>query len=105
MRDLARYVDRMAECDVRPAKVKVVVNQHGPHRTVTAENIEKAIRHPVSITLPNSSAELMRAVDTGEPIAPEKKSAFGSQIRNWASTLVPAEAGRIETKRRFAFWN
>lgn len=105
LRDLARYVDRLAECDVPPAKIKVVVNQHGSHRTVTIETIEKAIRHPVSITLPSSPAELIRAVDTGEPISPEKKSEFASQIRNWASTLVPAEAARIETKHRFAFWS
>jgi len=105
LRDLARYVDRLVACELPPAKLKVVINQIGSQRTVTIENIEKAVRHPVSITLPNSSAELMRAVDTGEPISPEKKSAFGSQIRNWASTLVPAEAARIETKRRFAFWN
>ncbi len=105
LRDLARYVDRLMACDMSPAKLKVVINQLSSHRMVTIENIEKAIRHPVSITLPSSSAELIRAVDTGEPISPEKKSEFASQIRNWASTLVPAEAARIETKRRFAFWN
>ena len=76
-----------------------------PHRTVTLEQIEKAIRHPVSITLPTSSAELMRAVETGEPISPDKRSEFASQIKNWAATLAPAEAAQTETKRRFAFWN
>ncbi len=32
--------------------------------------------------------ELIRAVDTGEPISPEKRSEFASQIKNWASTLA-----------------
>ena len=47
LRDLARYVDRLLECCVPPEKLKVVINQHGSHRTVTVEQIEKAIRHPV----------------------------------------------------------
>jgi pilus assembly protein CpaE len=105
LRDLARYVDRLVECCVPPEKLKVVINQHGSHRTVTVEQIEKAIRHPVSITLPINSAELTRAVETGEPISPEKRSEFASQIKNWASTLVPAKTAPTETKRRFGFWN
>jgi pilus assembly protein CpaE len=105
LRDLARYVDRLVEWYVRPEKVKVVLNQHGSHRAVTVDQIEKAIRHPVSITLPASSTELIRAVETGEPISPEKKSEFANQIRNWAATLLPAEAAQTEAKHRFAFWN
>jgi pilus assembly protein CpaE len=105
LRDLARYVDRLVEWYVRPEKVKVVLNQHGSHRAVTVDQIEKAIRHPVSITLPASSTELIRAVETGEPISPEKKSEFANQIRNWAATLLPAETAQTETKHRFAFWN
>ncbi len=105
LRDLVRYVDRLAECNLPRAKLKVVINQNGSHRTLTVESIQQAIRHPVAITLPASSAELIRAVDTGEPIAPERKSEFASQIRNWACSVAPAETRGIEAKRRFAFWN
>jgi pilus assembly protein CpaE len=105
LRDLARYVDRLLECYVPPEKLKVVLNQHDSRRTVTVDQIEKAIRHPVSITLPTSSAELIQAVETGEPISPEKRSEFASQIKNWASSLVPGKVAQTETKRRFAFWN
>ena len=105
LRDLARYVDRLLERYVQTEKLKVVINQHNSHGTVTISQIEKAIRHPVSIILPTSSTELTRAVETGEPISPEKRSEFASQIKNWASTLKPEEAARTETKRRFAFWN
>ena len=105
MRDLARYVDRLLEWYVQPEKLKVVINRHDSDCSVTQAQIEKAIGHPVSITLPNSSGDLTRAVELGEPISPEKRSEFASQIRDWASTLVPAEAALTETKRRFAFWN
>jgi pilus assembly protein CpaE len=105
LRDLARYVDRLLEGYAPPEKLKVVINQHGSHRAVTVDQIEKAIRHPVSITLPTSSTELIRAVDTGEPVSPEKRSEFASQIKNWASMLAPAKEGLTDTKRRFAFWS
>ncbi len=104
LRDLARYVDRLLEGLVPPEKLKVVINQHGSNRTVTVEQIEKAIRHPVAIALPTSSAELIRAVETGEPVSPDKRSEFASHIKNWAATLVPAKDAPAENKRRFAFW-
>lgn len=105
LRDLARYVDRLLEGYVPPEKLKVVINRNDSRRTVTVNQIEKAIRHPVSITLPTSSAELIRAVETGEPISPEKRSEFASQIKNWAASHVPGKVAQTETKRRFAFWN
>ena len=73
----------------QPEKLKVVINQHDSDCTVTLEQIEKAIRHPVSLALPTSSGDLRRAVETGEPISPDKRSEFASQIKNWASTLAP----------------
>ena len=57
---------------------------------MTIAQIEKAIDHPVAITLPTDTASLIRAVDTGEPISPEQKSEFGNQIKNWAAELAPA---------------
>ncbi len=105
LRDLARYVDRLLEWYVQPEKLKVVINHYDSDCTVTLGQIEKAIRHPVSIALPSSSGDLTRAVELGEPISPEKKSEFASQIKHWASSLVPAEAAPTETKHRFAFWN
>jgi pilus assembly protein CpaE len=105
LRDLARYVDRLLEWYVKPDKLKVVINQLDSDCTVTRDQIEKAIGHPVSITLPTCAGDLKRAVEIGEPISPEKRSEFINQIKNWASTLVPAEAAQTDTKRRFAFWN
>ncbi len=60
LRDLARYVDRLLEWYVQPEKLKVVINRHDSDCSVTQDQIEKAIGHPVSITLPNSSGDLTR---------------------------------------------
>jgi len=104
LRDLARYLDRLRELQLPPARVKVAINQYGPGRSVTIAQIEKAIDHPVALTLATDAAGLARALDTGQPIPPEQKSEFGNQIKKWAAELAPAMAPPAETKHRFAFW-
>jgi len=104
LRDLARYLDRLRELQVTPAKVKVIINQYGSGRPVTIDQIEKAIDHAVALTFPADAASLARALDTGEPISPGQKSVFGNQIRKWAEEIAPSIIPRVETKHRFAFW-
>ena len=104
LRDLARYVDRFRELQLVPEKLKVVINQYGLGRPVSIAQIEKAIDHPVTLTLPSDAASLTRALDAGQPITPEQKSEFGTRIKKWAAELAPAIAPPVETKRKFAFW-
>ena len=104
LRDLARYLDRLRELQLAPAKVKVIINQCGSGRTVTLDQIEKAIDHPVALTFPADPASLARALDTGQPISPGQKSVFGNQIKKWAEEIAPAIIQPVETKHRFAFW-
>jgi pilus assembly protein CpaE len=105
LRDLSRYMDRLLEFHLPPEKLKVVINRYSSDRSVTVEQIQKAIHQPIAVTIPSSGAELIRAVDTGAPVAPDRKSEFANQIRKWAETFVPSEAARPEMKRKFAFWN
>lgn len=105
LRDLSRYLARMAELEVPSEKLKVIINRQDPHRTVTVDQIEQAIGRPVNLILPSGTTDLIRAVDTGEPIPPEKKSEFAGQITRWACALAPAAAPAPAPKRRFAFWS
>ena len=105
LRDLSRYLARIAQLGVPSEKLKVIINRQDSHRAVTVDQIEQAIGRPVNITLPSSAADLIHAVDTGEPISPEKKSEFAAQIRKWAGALAPPAAAATEPKRRFAFWS
>ena len=104
LRDLARYLDRLRELQLAPAKLKVIINQYGSGRSVTIAQIEKAIDHPVALTLASDVAGLTRALDSGQPISPEQRSEFGNQIRKWAAELAPVRSAPIEAKHRFAFW-
>ena len=105
LRDLSRYVDRLAQCYVSPSKIRVVVNRFSSDAAVTLEQIEKAVRQPVSITLPSSPADLMRAMNTGTPLPPERRSEFVMQMKKWAASLVPITQEAVEEpRRRFALW-
>jgi len=106
LRDLSRYIDRLLQSNVPPAKIKVVINRFSAEGALSLEQIEKAIRQPIAITIPNSSTDLIRAMNTGNPILPERKSEFAIQMSKWAASLVPAPNPSVaEPKRRFSFWN
>jgi len=111
IRDLARYVDHLTQLDGATAKMQVVVNRVASRYAVNTEHIEKAIRVPVAIQLPNSYAELVRSANLGEPISLNGKSDFHTQFMNWANTVVGsnAKAAEPETKPKpksklFAMW-
>jgi len=107
LRDLSRYIDRLLQSNVPPAKIKVVINRYSSDGALTLEQIEKAIRQPITITIPNASSDLIRAMNTGSPVLPDRKSEFAMQMKKWAASLVRDEAvpEPAEHKRRFAFWS
>ena len=110
VRDLSRCVDRLIQCNISPGKLKVAVNRYSSQGAVTLQQVEKAIRQPISMTIPNCSNELIRAMNTGRPLDPEGKSEFVSQLRKWAASLVPVtsvpeEKPAVRSAWRIPFWN
>ncbi len=105
LRDLSRYVDNLLQYDFSPGKVNVVINRFRSQGEVTLDGIAKAVRLPVALTVPNSSTELITAMNTGKPVTPESRSDFAKQMRKWATTLAgPMVQEGKTTKRAFAFW-
>ena len=107
IRDLSRYVDKLMQAEGSTGKMQVVINRVSSRYAVNVEHIEKAIRLPVAIRLPNSYAELVRSVNLGEPISLKTKSEFTTQFMQWANTLVGSatEVPKAKTKMSiFAMW-
>ena len=105
LRDLSCYVDKLLQYNFPPGKVNVVINRFRSKGEVTLEEIAKAVRLPVALTVPNSSAELITAMNTGKRITPGSRSDFAKQLRKWAVGLGGSAAGDgTATKRAFAFW-
>jgi pilus assembly protein CpaE len=107
IRDLSRYVDSLSQGDHDIEKVKVVINRFSSQHALTVEQIEKAIRLPIAIKLPNGYAEVTRSAILGEPINPKQKTDFSVPIVKWANTLVgsvmPTEEAAPK-KSLFSLW-
>ena len=88
IRDLSRYVDSLMQTEETMAKMQVVINHFSSRYAVELEHIEKAIRLPVAIKLPNSYLELVRSVNLGEPVAPNRRSEFSAVFLDWAERLA-----------------
>jgi pilus assembly protein CpaE len=107
LRDLSRHVENFG-LDARTApKLRIAINRSSSNDAVSAEQVEAAVRFPVSVTFPNSYAELLRAINAGEPLPPQRRSEFTTKISKWANRLVHAQSNPetdMPKKRRFAFW-
>jgi pilus assembly protein CpaE len=88
VRDLSRHVDVLSQNESNAEKIKVVINRFSAQHAVSVEQIEKAIRLPITFKLPNSYAEVTRAGILGEPISHKNKSEFANQLHKWVNNLV-----------------
>ncbi|RXH58003.1 AAA family ATPase [Granulicella sibirica] len=93
IRDLSRHVDDLARMD-SAIDVRVVINRYSSQFAVSLEEIEKAIRLPVSFSIPNNYIELVRSANLGVPVSADGKSGFTIEITKWAQSLV----GLVEEK-------
>jgi pilus assembly protein CpaE len=107
LRDLSRHVENFGLNDAAASKLRIIFNRSSSDDAVSAAQVEDAVRFPVSITIPNNYGELVRAINAGEPISPQRRSDFTTQIGKWSNRLVHAHAtvgDESQQRKRFAFW-
>jgi len=92
VRDLSRYLDTLSQDQRVREKTHVVINRVSSRYAVNTEQIEKAIKQPVGLRLPNCYTELVRAINLGEPVDPKGKSEFSALMVKWTSDLVGLSA-------------
>ena len=107
LRDLARHIEHLSLLPDFASKLRVVVNRSTSDNAVTSEQIEAAVRFPVSLTVPNNYMDLYRAINAGEPISVQHRGAFTQAIARWAARLTldaSFVAAASPLKRKLAFW-
>jgi len=107
LRDLVRHTEHLAHLKGFAAKLRIVVNRATSVDAVNAQQIEAAAKFPVSIAIPNSYLELVRAVNAGEPVSPQDRGPFAQAIGRWTLRLTSDEVSKVAAvhfKRRFTFW-
>jgi hypothetical protein len=74
---------------------------------VTPEQIRETVGLPIAATLPNAYADILQAINKGEPLDPHGKSAFTRRMAVWARNILAAGAEVSPVKassKRLAFW-
>jgi pilus assembly protein CpaE len=107
LRDLSRHVENFGLDAKTAPKLRIAINRSSSDDAVSAEQVEAAVRFPVSVTVPNAYAELIHAINAGEPLSPQRRSEFTTKISKWANRLVHAQSNPetdLPKKSRFAFW-
>ncbi|HEY0795215.1 MAG TPA: AAA family ATPase [Acidisarcina sp.] len=107
IRDLSAFVDQLVKTSQVKATMHVVMNRYGSREAVSVEQIEKAIRLPISIRIPNSFAELINSINIGELVMPGKKSVFAEQMTKWSDEIAHADgngSGTRPVEKKKTFW-
>lgn len=107
IRDLSRYIDKFVVQDHTMNKLQLVINRTSSADGIPLEQIEKAVKLPISMQLPDGGPEVARAGNLGEPVSPSGKSPFAEKILEWADSMVGAVRDRGPMKKRrslFSVW-
>lgn len=109
LRDLSRHIEHLGLSDISPDKLHVAINRASSQDAIGQEQIEKVVKFPVSVSIPNNYGELLGAVNAGEPIWPHRRSEFTSRLTRWASRLAGQQdavstLSQQSSRKRFAFW-
>ena len=106
IRDLSRYVDGLIQNEHTTDKLQVVITRYSARDAVTIEQIEKAIRLPIAIKISNAHADVVHAINLGQPVDSDRGSDFSREIFNWAAGLVGAKdaLAPAAAKKWFVFW-
>lgn len=100
VRNAARYIQYLEKFGYSSEKIHVILNRHSKRGPLDDARIEKALGRPISVRVPNSYNEVIRAINAGEPI-PAGKSDFGAAIQKWAREMAaPKNNQRATTAAR-----
>jgi pilus assembly protein CpaE len=105
LRDLARLVERLHLNE--PGKLNLVINRSTAEDSIQGEQIVKAVRFPITVSIPNNYFELLTALNAGEPIPPQRRSEFNDKLAQWADKILKRGTGDVSgppKKKGFALW-
>jgi pilus assembly protein CpaE len=107
LRDLVRHTEQLNRMKGFVDKLRIFINRSTSVDAVNPEQIQGAVKFPVTQAIPNSYLELMRALNAGEPIPMSDRGAFSLALETWGNRLTSEPAtssGGAHAKKRFAFW-
>jgi pilus assembly protein CpaE len=99
VRNTVRYIEHLMKLAYSPSLIYVVLNRFSKKGALSDERIEKALGREISLRVPNSYNEVIRAINSGTAISSGTKSDFGTAILKWAEQLATT-AGNGNSKAK-----
>jgi len=97
VRNAVRYIEHLSRLGYSSSSIQIVLNRHSKKGPLSDDRIEKALGREISVRVPNSYNEVIRAINTGAPIS-GSKSDFAAAIQKWAHALVSSKADNKDLK-------
>jgi len=88
VRNTVRYIEHLSKLGYSSSSIHVVLNRHSKKGPLSDDRIEKALGREISLRVPNSYNEVIRAINTGAPISSGNKSDFSAAMQKWAHQLA-----------------
>ena len=104
VRNLVRYLEHLRRFNCPKEKTRIIINRYDKRSGIREDQIEKTIRTPISLLVPNSYTEVINAINVGTPISLTARTELAATFRRWIDTMVerPEPLGaKQEAKRRF----
>jgi pilus assembly protein CpaE len=94
VRNTARYLEHLVKLGYNSSNIRLVLNRHSKKGPLADDRVEKALQRTISLRVPNSYNEIIRAINSGTPIAAGQKSDFAAAIERWADELTHSATGK-----------
>src|SRR5467141_548777 len=91
VRNAVRYIEHLSKLGYSSNSIYIVLNRHSKKGPLSDDRIEKTLGREISLRVPNSYNEIIRAINTGAPINTRNKSDFGAAIQRWAQELASSD--------------
>ena len=86
VRNAVRYLEHLVQRGFSPEKIHLILNRYSKKGPLSDEQIERALGRAISLRVPNSYHEVIRAINAGSPIE-SGKSDFSGAIQQWAKQI------------------
>jgi len=99
VRNTVRYIEHLSKLGYSSSSIHVVLNRHSKKGPLSDDRIERALGREISLRVPNSYNEVIRAINSGAPISSGNKSDFGAAIQRWAQELASSDGNNKNTTK------
>ena len=101
---LERRLKSLVEQGADPSRIRVIVNRWRKDDDEALQNIEKRIKHPIFVRLPNDYRQVSEAESVGKLLSRNHNDPLVTKFRNMAAQLTGVDAHTLDDKRSASFF-